>query len=108
MYTDQHPYTILSKHQSQTIEEEWVKLGKDHVPTFNWVFENQPIAYEYYRYTRAESNLLAHEIGPQQGGPSSAGYTSKLQIYYLNILHSVLVPYSLFTSGTTVFRRKKF
>ena len=50
-------------------------LSKDPVPTFNWVFENQPkasgILTQPSRYKRAESNLLADEKGPQQGDPGS-------------------------------------
>ena len=41
------------------------------MPNFNWVIENQPIALGIIslpiRYKRAEINLLADEIGPQQG-----------------------------------------
>ena len=48
---------------------------EDHVPTFNWVFENQPIASgkltQPSRYKKAEINLQADEKGPQQGDPGS-------------------------------------
>ena len=47
----------------------------DPVPTFNLVFENQPIESgiltQQSRYKRAESKLLADEKGPQQGDPGS-------------------------------------
>ena len=43
------------------------------MPTFKWVFENQPIASgiltQPRRYKRAESNLLEDKKGPQQGEP---------------------------------------
>ena len=43
--------------------------------TFNWVFENQPIASGILtlpsRYKRAKSNLLAGKNGPHQGIPGS-------------------------------------
>ena len=48
---------------------------EDPVPTFNWVFENQPIASKILtqpsRYKRAESKLLSDEKGLQQGDPGS-------------------------------------
>ena len=54
------------------------------MPTFNWVFENRPIASlvltQPSRYKRAESNLLADEKGPQQGNPGS-GLVMHLYIY---------------------------
>ena len=44
----------------------------DPVPTFNWVFKNQPIASgiltQLSRYKRADSNLLADEKGPRHLG----------------------------------------
>ena len=46
--------------------------GGDPLPTFNWIFEYQPIASEILtqpsRYKRAESNLLADEKGPWKRG----------------------------------------
>ena len=45
------------------------------MPTFNWVFKNQPIASRILtqpsRYKRAKSNLLADEKGPEQRDPGS-------------------------------------
>ena len=45
------------------------------MPTFNWIFENQPIALELLaqpiQYKGAESKLLADEKGPKQGDPFS-------------------------------------
>ena len=45
------------------------------MPTFNRVFEKQPIASgiltQLSRYKRAESNLLSDEKGPHQGDPGS-------------------------------------
>ena len=73
------------------------------MPTFNWVFENQPIAsgilIQPSRYRRSECNLLADKKGPQQEDPGSC------QVIYLN--------YSLFFKDHTCFlglnddRRKK-
>ena len=44
---------------------------KDLVQTFNWVFEDQPMASgiltQLSRYKRAESNLLADEKSPDRG-----------------------------------------
>ena len=55
----------------KTIEGE----GVNHVKTFNWVFLNLRITSEILTlprsYTRAESNLLADEKGPQQKDPGS-------------------------------------
>ena len=48
-------------------------LSKDFVLTFNWFFENQPIALKILtqpsHYKRVESNLLADEKSPKQRDP---------------------------------------
>ena len=53
------------------------------MPTFNRVFENQPIPSgiltQPSRYKRAENKLLADEKGPQQG--DSVGLVAWIYIY---------------------------
>ena len=48
---------------------------KDPIPTFNLVFENQPIAWgiltQPSRYKKSRKHLLADEKGPQQRDPGS-------------------------------------
>ncbi len=55
------------------------------MPTFNWVFENQPkesgILTQPSRYKRAEINLLSDGKGSQQGDPSSCLICIYIYIY---------------------------
>ena len=65
MKTDIKEYIIEGERDKITVCPHPV----DHVPTFNWVFEYQPIVSETLTqpspYKRKENNLLADEKGPQ-------------------------------------------
>ena len=80
----------FSKINLQPLHKSFYPCGGDPVPTFNWVFEYQPIVLEILtqprRYKRAESNFLEH---PKR---VSTTWTSQLSGFYIILYLYIYLP----------------
>ena len=76
----------------------------DPVATFNWVFENQPMASEILtqlsRYKRAEINFIADEKSPYHGDPGSY---LVMHLYCKFIIYKITIKYVKHTKFNFLF-----